>query len=237
MRRGFTLIELLVVIAIIAILAAILFPVFAKAKEKARQASCQSNLKQIGLAWIMYAQDYDGVYVNVLTPCAGGDTEMARLPIYVRLNPYIKNWQLWVCPSAHPHRPDGSMICANWSIPHHWVNHAIDRGWVPNDFRLSYGFSEWILSWHRPVQESQISRPAQLAIGADCIGLMNNPYRIGWANVCQAACHPEYRTDSGTVHNGGSNVLFADGHVKYFSAHAIVGSWDQPGGPYGDPTH
>ena len=58
-KRGFTLIELLVVIAIIAILAAILFPVFAQAREKARQASCQSNLKQIGIAFKMYVQDYD----------------------------------------------------------------------------------------------------------------------------------------------------------------------------------
>src|SRR5438270_674257 len=61
-RRGFTLIELLVVIAIIAILAAILFPVFAQAREKARQAACQSNLKQLGLAAMMYTQDYDGTY-------------------------------------------------------------------------------------------------------------------------------------------------------------------------------
>jgi len=70
MRRGFTLIELLVVIAIIAILAAILFPVFARAREKARQASCLSNLKQLGLADLMYAQDYDERYVYHALPAA-----------------------------------------------------------------------------------------------------------------------------------------------------------------------
>ena len=65
--RGFTLIELLVVIAIIAILASILFPVFAQAREKARQASCQSNLKQMGIAFAMYASDYDGGYPTCIT--------------------------------------------------------------------------------------------------------------------------------------------------------------------------
>ncbi len=73
MRRGFTLIELLVVIAIIAILAAILFPVFARAREKARQASCQSNLKQIGLADQMYMADYDGRHVSWV-PCSDAGT-------------------------------------------------------------------------------------------------------------------------------------------------------------------
>src|SRR5271165_1518177 len=66
-RSGFTLIELLVVIAIIAILAAILFPVFAQAREKARQASCQSNLKQLGLAFLQYAVDYDGCFPAPIT--------------------------------------------------------------------------------------------------------------------------------------------------------------------------
>jgi prepilin-type N-terminal cleavage/methylation domain-containing protein/prepilin-type processing-associated H-X9-DG protein len=92
MRRGFTLIELLVVIAIIAILAAILFPVFAKAREKARQASCMSNVKELVLADLMYAQDYDERF------CPGYDSvwtfEWGHL-----LQPYIKNSQIFLCPS------------------------------------------------------------------------------------------------------------------------------------------
>lgn len=238
MKRGFTLIELLVVIAIIAILAAILFPVFARAREKARQASCQSNLKQIGLAWIMYATDYDGYFVNVLTPCAGAEpgNEWARHPIYCRLNPYVKNWQLWRCPSCRPQRADGSMICRNWSIPHHWVNHAIDRGWVPSDFGHTYGFSEWVLSWSRPVKDAQITRVSQFVVGGDCMGLMNNPWRLAYPEVCQAACVPANRQEQYTAHNGGSNILFGDGHVKWMRAHAIVSSWNRPGGIYGDPN-
>ena len=82
-RKGFTLIELLVVIAIIAILAAILFPVFAKAREKARQASCQSNLKQIGLAFVQYTQDYDEKY-----PLAGvwDNSSTDGIQIYTKSN-------------------------------------------------------------------------------------------------------------------------------------------------------
>jgi prepilin-type N-terminal cleavage/methylation domain-containing protein/prepilin-type processing-associated H-X9-DG protein len=94
MKRGFTLIELLVVIAIIAILAAILFPVFAKAREKARQASCQSNLKQIMLAGLMYAQDYDETL-----PCYSQMGAETRPLWFDMIMPYIKNWQIIVCPS------------------------------------------------------------------------------------------------------------------------------------------
>jgi len=94
-RRGFTLIELLVVIAIIAILAAILFPVFARAREKARQASCQSNLKQLGIAWAMYVQDYD----ETCPPVSQDATYAVAGLWYSVLAPYMKNTQLLACPS------------------------------------------------------------------------------------------------------------------------------------------
>lgn len=111
-RRGFTLIELLVVIAVIAILAALLFPVFARARAKAQQAACISNLHQLGLAIIMYASDYDGVF-----PCGGDPSDIKsnywqthsggkywvvsqKMPfLYVTLDPYVKNKDVWRCPS------------------------------------------------------------------------------------------------------------------------------------------
>jgi len=90
-RKGFTLIELLVVIAIIAILAAILFPVFARAREKARQTSCLSNLKQLGTAWKMYIQDYDSRIPDYYYGGSGY--------IQTFIQPYVKNAQIMVCPS------------------------------------------------------------------------------------------------------------------------------------------
>jgi prepilin-type N-terminal cleavage/methylation domain-containing protein/prepilin-type processing-associated H-X9-DG protein len=91
---GFTLIELLVVIAIIAILAAILLPVFAQAREKARQASCQSNLKQLGTAVMMYVQDYDETYPPGMDPCW-----TFAWPSMIQ--PYVKNIDVFSCPSGH----------------------------------------------------------------------------------------------------------------------------------------
>ncbi|NLO04248.1 MAG: DUF1559 domain-containing protein [candidate division WS1 bacterium] len=93
MRRGFTLIELLVVIAIIAILAAILFPVFARAREKARQTSCLNNMKQLGTAALMYAQDYDEVWHLYRSYVTGSDAWPHHIV------PYIMNDQIMKCPS------------------------------------------------------------------------------------------------------------------------------------------
>lgn len=99
-NRAFTLIELLVVIAIIAILAAILFPVFAQAREKARQASCLSNVKQIGLGLFMYTQDYDEkmptAFANINAINGGGAN---YIPYDTQILPYIKNYQIFACPS------------------------------------------------------------------------------------------------------------------------------------------
>lgn len=96
MRRGFTLIELLVVIAIIAILAAILFPVFARAREKARQTQCLSNVKELALAMLMYAQDYD----ESICPYVDSDYHFSTMAWWVVIDPYIKNEQIRDCPSV-----------------------------------------------------------------------------------------------------------------------------------------
>jgi prepilin-type N-terminal cleavage/methylation domain-containing protein len=107
-KRGFTLIELLVVIAIIAILAAILFPVFAQAREQARKTVCLSNMKQLGLALMMYVQDYDETYpmlgVNApYIPTADNDAKSATFPAFWQwmweIQPYTKNRQILACPS------------------------------------------------------------------------------------------------------------------------------------------
>jgi prepilin-type N-terminal cleavage/methylation domain-containing protein/prepilin-type processing-associated H-X9-DG protein len=171
-RRGFTLIELLVVIAIIAILAAILFPVFARAREKARQTSCLSNTKQLGLAILQYVQDYDETYPDSSITCHD-DPENLPLCNYANgylgalhitawghrrylddgvtigglvkyLNPYIKNVQISLCPSD-PLVP--RWLAGNLEATY-YMRHAID----------GYAFSEKM-----PVKMSIVRRPAQLA--------------------------------------------------------------------------
>ncbi len=136
--KGFTLIELLVVIAIIAILAAILFPVFAKAREKARQTSCLSNVRQMMTGYLSYAQDYDECLPATPTWCNGGvtspgsppgywDNQAARKAVFVLIQPYMKNWQLFNCPSAVSLGDRGSGCACG-------VGTHIDQGWVPSNF-------------------------------------------------------------------------------------------------------
>jgi prepilin-type N-terminal cleavage/methylation domain-containing protein len=110
---GFTLIELLVVIAIIALLAAILFPVFSRARENARRSSCQSNQKQIGLAWVQYAQDYD----ERMVPVSGNTSINNQKPHdWPRsMQPYIKNTQILKCPSASRNQEGNRITSISYS--------------------------------------------------------------------------------------------------------------------------
>jgi prepilin-type N-terminal cleavage/methylation domain-containing protein/prepilin-type processing-associated H-X9-DG protein len=150
--KGFTLIELLVVIAIIAILAAILFPVFAQAREAARKTSCLSNTKQIGLGMMMYVQDYDEMY-----PCNSWDTppigtadHESRTPNYLtaiqwlwRIMPYIKNRQIFACPSD-PNPRDG--WSGYWAPQGADAEFNCDTAWgIPTP--MSYGHNQMILGY------------------------------------------------------------------------------------------
>ena len=198
-KKGFTLIELLVVIAIIAILAAILFPVFAKAREKARQSTCASNLKQIGLGISQYAQDYD----EILPPMQPGGRYAARTiqtntsepgshflispdgnnPDYIvswmdLINPYIKSWKIFMCPSA-----------------------------VVDERFSGYGYNGYLNSmWTSAVtQLGSVKRPS------DCI--MNMDYNCCWSAYANNwETQLRYYTE---LHNGGLNATYVDGHVKW----------------------
>jgi prepilin-type N-terminal cleavage/methylation domain-containing protein len=138
-RKGFTLIELLVVIAIIAILAAILFPVFARARENARRASCMSNMKQIGLGIMMYAQDYDGTYLIHVDASVGNAKLWPQI-----LQPYVKSTQVFDCPSGQ---------------------HQFTGGY---DSSIDYGYNYWLSRYYyADATESGITRPSETVLIAE----------------------------------------------------------------------
>ncbi len=195
-RRGFTLIELLVVIAIIAILAAILFPVFAKARAKARQAACLSNMNQIAKAFMMYAQDYDEAFPY--PGCSyGGNLSWA-----LRLMPYVKNAQVYKCPEVNARAPSpdlGKQVCSYEEN----VN-------IVGDSESPYGYGIGFFKL------SSIIRPANVVMFNE--GNVDEYCRDGiarswflmensnWINV--------YWTEP--KHNDGFIVGFCDGHVKWY---------------------
>jgi prepilin-type N-terminal cleavage/methylation domain-containing protein/prepilin-type processing-associated H-X9-DG protein len=187
-RRGFTLIELLVVIAIIAILAAILFPVFARAREKARQASCQSNLKQMGIAHMMYAQDYDETLMK-MQPCYDGTNgwTYGSGRWQDKIQPYVKNTQLQVCPST---------------------NQNPSYGMVRNPCSGCCGNSTRLASFDRPSESLFMSDIT------DCNapnGRMIGPMYASWSVLSGATTC----IGPGLPHNGGANCMYLDGHVKW----------------------
>jgi prepilin-type N-terminal cleavage/methylation domain-containing protein/prepilin-type processing-associated H-X9-DG protein len=194
-RRAFTLIELLVVIAIIAILAAILFPVFAKAREKARQTSCLSNVKQLALAEMSYCQDYDEVLCFAYTPTAG-------FPFL--LQPYIKNVQLFKCPSdPDPWAVSNGGLIVQLSYISNYYLHPPDNGTACPLANLK-----------RP---SDTITYAPNADGATSNLPPNCQYAWGTNGDSYSATFAPWARVSRERHNGGSNYAFADGHAKWQS--------------------
>jgi prepilin-type processing-associated H-X9-DG protein len=201
------LIELLVVIAIIAILAAILFPVFAKAREKARQTSCLSNMRQMGTAFAMYAQDYDETTANN-APIPGyailtGGSCWFRYQLY----PYIKNWQVFLCPDGQTGQDPSNQ---NWQ------------------YRDNYGINGNIVG----VMLASMTAPANcIALGdsSHWYGSQGNGAAWAWPNAALVtpsmcgSCTVTSQIDKCTRHNGGSNLAFCDGHAKWMASTAIFG--------------
>lgn len=235
--NGFTLIELLVVIAIIAILAAILFPVFAQARGKARQASCTSNQKQILLAILSYAQDYDEQLPPGNVPGPSGNTGYQNL-----VEPYVKagfpqgsqigkSLSVFVCPdfSATDNGP------ANQSRPS--SSYAVNRALMPAN-------AYWPAS---PVPLARIQFAAQTVLLAEGQGYRyftdGNDTGIGDSRASGQPVTSNIRTlfDANASyaiararHNGGSNHGFSDGHVKWFRAPNR--SYITPGGGFSSVT-
>jgi len=238
--QGFTLIELLVVIAIIAILAAILFPVFAQAREKARQISCVSNEKQIGLAIAQYTQDADEHYPQAID--ANG------IMWYDAVYPYVKNGEkfsglsfgkggVWNCPSFPPDYGQGenygaslglfpenfgkATIAPTWSLA--IVDSPADKIMVAEKGRNNSGWSyetflttesEWLKNWSNLNPDGTFNEAKD---GSD--------FSATTGNVDQGPTADPYGWEGGwTVHyrhQNACNVLFCDGHVKSMHAGSI----------------
>lgn len=219
-RKAFTLIELLVVIAIISILAAILFPVFARARASARKAACQSNLKQVGLAVTMYIQDYDETYpIGQFSNVVGAFTTW-----YGAIAPYAKSNQVFMCPDVGSAAKGGTWQGMTNSYAWNWC------GTSPNG-ATGNGFGYVSTSVCTPTGSNlRLSAVQESAASI----LITDPPSNGYANGSWFSIGgntgPQYipvlhggtpwtaTATTVTDFSGGGNYLFADGHVKYLQA-------------------
>lgn len=206
-QSGFTLIELLVVVAIIAIIAAMLFPVFARARENARRAACLSNLKQIGLGLMQYTQDYDEKYplqdggpnVPPDYTIVNYSTFNINVPTWVGLlQPYVKSWELFRCPSVPADTSALNVPNGNNANSYYLSGVVAGRSMlvVPNPTQIVYSHENVVYANY------SAARPIPLA---------TNPVTY-WAWG---------RANYDDVHFKGGNLLYCDGHAKWKKKSAI----------------
>ncbi|MFO8081400.1 MAG: prepilin-type N-terminal cleavage/methylation domain-containing protein [Armatimonadota bacterium] len=198
--RGFTLIELLVVIAIIAILAAILFPVFARARDKAEQTSCLSNLKQIALAELMYQNDNDERTAAV-TNWPVNVTTNSYYTWITMLKPYIKNTDIFSCPSQREERMYRVVNRTTSVGTHPWELGSYSASRIG----VSSGFHPYFQYVYAFRNTATIPYPAECVFAADGTDVI---CRLNASNVA-------------IIHNEGANFAFFDGHAKWVGRGAI----------------
>jgi len=219
-REGFTLIELLVVIAIIAILAAILFPVFAKARDKARQAACLSNQKQVGLALMQYVQDYDERFVvsRYWAPLGGGYSLVTTSGYgwFHPLGPYLKSKGVLSCPSSN-----------NWfalsgardgTLNAYWCgSQNADGSWASCGRGASGPSPTQAANMASIVSPANVIAVFEVGMGRTSnTGDVNSGFygdffgQYGYASASTGYPNPP-------PHAGGSTFVFADGHAKWYN--------------------
>jgi prepilin-type N-terminal cleavage/methylation domain-containing protein len=200
--RGFTLIELLVVIAVIAILAAILFPVFAQAREKARQTACLSNMRQMSMAVQMYTQDYDESLPLAATATATGFLNWHHL-----VDPYVKNQQVWVCPSANAPIRDiyGNLVC-HYGYNAYYLNLNVDPA---NIYSLNNAPG---------VTLAAINQPTMCTLITDNRGINGKlpDNHLSTYVLPPSQADADYWGRPEPRHTGGVVLGLLDGHVKWF---------------------
>lgn len=201
-KKAFTLIELLVVIAIIALLAAILFPVFGRARESAKRASCLSNQKQLGLATMQYTQDYDETYPSVYWNSSTGAWVPTTNYFYAAIYPYVKSTQVYICPSRD--NTTGATFVMN-STPYRTT-------YVTNYFMVNAdGFNS-----AKPIKLSMLPNASMLIGQAETrttAGMMNDGFSHVW-NEADTSANGQRQ---GFPHFDGANYMFLDGHSKWYS--------------------
>jgi len=228
------LIELLVVIAIIAILAAILFPVFAQAREKARQTTCVSNLKQLGTATTLYAQDYDETYPML----ESGGTQ--RLTVANLLDPYIKTnkknvnaqggnlWpedSIWRCPSGTTY--NSGNLRSYFTVAYNWLYLTQVNPGAKGDFKGKH--YDWLQGGR---SLAAVNSPADTVIFSDA-GHSDGPG--GKQDTWSTLISPGALASNGPNawisamegrHNGIATITWCDGHVKPMKLEAVYGRWE-----------